>query len=521
MLRARQFRPDELSLWRVDIMSPSIHANTDHHDEDFPSCLRTFFAHLGILSAAIIPYWAEQRKPDQGMSSYPTCVQLKATTIFVSSQVPSVHSMMSLLQRLHDFMKNSLAPPEECYHIVMRLTGSSASVNSLSFSADGELLASGDDAELIHIYDTHTGKTAQVIENTGESWGQISSIAWLPSLNQTSKSLALSFGTGRGLVAIYKRAKNSRKFQEAFCLSPFPSSDIVETLSYDPCNALLVVSSQHGEIKLYNLDWTSWTLNSVWMTKLKNTILRSMHFVDEGRQLIIFCLESKEMICIMTEDRKPNVKWIGSAILFKGHHLLIDNLMSGFDLYAFLHLSTSRTFPVPMTLERSIIKDAVFAEDGQVVVCGSDHGLAYVFSRSNREKKPLQIMHHGKEHDYLQVVAVRRCFIAHLNALTNRKTGCHSIGSAYGRHWIIWMKWERRLVGEAKRDLADTKDKIELLIFVFVIWASWSYLPALSDIGLHCVSWDVLTDSCEGVGLVAPLGALRDGLLFGYGSSPP
>ncbi|KAK0481000.1 WD40-repeat-containing domain protein [Armillaria luteobubalina] len=403
---------------------------------------------------------------------------------------------MSLLQRLHDFMKNLLTLPEECYCIVMRLTGSSASVNSLSFSADGELLASGDDAELIHIYDTHTGKTAQVIENTGESWGQISSIAWLPSLNRTSKSLALSFGTSRGLVAIYKRAKNSCKFQEAFCLSPFPSSDIVETLSYDPRNALLVVSSQHGKIKLYNLDWTSWTLNSVWTTKLKNTIPRLMHFVDEGRQLIIFCLESKEMICIMTEDGKPNVKWmqtlrspIGSAVLFKGCHLLIDNLTSGFNLYVFPHLSTSQTFPVLMTLERSIIKDAVFAEDGQVVVCGSDHRLAYVFSRSNREKKPLQIMHHGKERDYLQVIAMRHCFTAHLNALTNRKTGCHGIGSAYGRHWIIWTKQEHRLVGEAKHDLADAKDKIELLIFVFVIWALWSYLLALSDVSDWLLHW--------------------------------
>ncbi|KAK0488173.1 WD40-repeat-containing domain protein [Armillaria luteobubalina] len=393
---------------------------------------------------------------------------------------------MSLLQRLHDFVKNSLAPPEERYRIVMRLTGSSASVNSLSFSADGELLASGDDAELIHIYDTHTGKTVQVIENTGESWGQISSIAWLPSLNRTSKSLALSFGTGRGLVAIYKRAKNSRKFQEAFRLSPFPSSDIVETLSYDPRNTLLVVSSQHGEIKLYDLDWTSWTLNSVWTTKLKNTIPRSMHFVDEGRQLIIFCLESKEMICIMTEDGKPSVKWtrtlrspIGSAVLFKGRHLLVDNLTSGFDLYAFPHSSTSRTFPVPMTLERSIIKDAVFAEDGQVVVCGSDHGLAYVFSRSNGEKKPLQIMHHGKERDYLQVVAAATVSDRHMVA-----TG----SSGRSGSVVLWEKPVKQL-SKTERDLADAKDKIELLIFVFVIWASWSYLPALSDVSDWLLRW--------------------------------
>ncbi|KAK0460414.1 uncharacterized protein EV420DRAFT_1478197 [Desarmillaria tabescens] len=119
-----------------------------------------------------------------------------------------------------------------------------------------------------------------------------------------------------------------------------------------------------------------------------------------------------------------------------------------------------------MTRERSIIKDAVFAEDGQVVVCGSDHGAAYVFSCLNGGKKPLQIMYHGKG------IGCERKAVTYLNALTNRETGCHGIRSAYGCHRIVWKKRERRLVGEA-------------------------------------------TDDCEGVGLGAELGAVRDGLLLG------
>ncbi|KAK0191937.1 hypothetical protein F5146DRAFT_999195 [Armillaria mellea] len=103
----------------------------------------------------------------------------------------------------------------------------------------------------------------------------------------------------------------------------------------------------------------------------------------------------------------------------------------------------------------------VFAEDGQVVVCGSDHGIAYVFSCSNGEKKPLQIMHHGKG---------LGC--------------CHGIRSAYGQPLdhldevgsvVLWEKPLRLLevkqLSKTERDLADAKDKIELLIFVFVIWA--------------------------------------------------
>ncbi|KAK0460418.1 uncharacterized protein EV420DRAFT_1640963 [Desarmillaria tabescens] len=183
-------------------------------------------------------------------------------------------------------------------------------------------------------------------------------------------------------------------------------------------------------------------------------------------------------------------EWSGSAALYKGHHLLVDNLTSGFDLYAFPHSSTSQTFPVPMTRERSIIKDAVFAEDGQVVVCGSDHGAAYVFSCLNGGKKPLQIMYHGKDRDYLQV----------LDAATVSDRHMVATGSS-GRNGsvVLWEKPVKQL-SKTERDLADAKDKIQFLIFAFIIWASWSHLPALYDIG---------------VGLGAELGAVRDGLLLG------
>ncbi|PBK90440.1 WD40 repeat-like protein [Armillaria gallica] len=383
--------------------------------------------------------------------------------------------MASLLHHVHEFLESCLASPEECYHMITELTGSSASVNCLSFSSDGELLASGDDAESIHIYDTHTAKRVQLIQNPGESWGQISSITWLPSLNRSSGSLALSFGTGRGIVAAYKRAKNS----EALRLSPFPSSDSVEALSYDPHNMQLVVSSQHGEIKLYELDRTSWTLNIIWATKLKNTIPRLLCFIDEGRQLVVFCLESKEMLCIVTEDGKPTTKWsrilrspIGSAALYKCRHLLVDNLKSGLDLYAFPHSSTRQSFHVLMRLECSIIKDAVFAEDSQVVVCGSGHGVAYVVSCSDGGKKPLQTLCHGKDRDYLQALDATTVSARHIVA-----TG----SSGKNGSVLLWEKPVKQL-SKTECDLANAKDKIQLLMFAFVVWVSWPYLLALSDV---------------------------------------
>ncbi|SJL00816.1 uncharacterized protein ARMOST_04130 [Armillaria ostoyae] len=118
-----------------------------------------------------------------------------------------------------------------------------------------------------------------------------------------------------------------------------------------------------------------------------------------------------------------------------------------------------------MTCERSIIKDAVFAEDGQVVVCGSDHGVAYVFSCSNGRKKLLQIMYHGKDR-YLQV----------LDATT--VSGRHMVATgSSGRNGSVVL-WEK----PTECDLADAKDKIQFLIFAFIICASWLHLPALNDV---------------------------------------
>lgn len=74
----------------------------------------------------------------------------------------------------------------------------------------------------------------------------------------------------------------------------------------------------------------------------------------------------------------------------------------GFDLYPPSRASPALEFKVPTN--RRFIKKAVFGERGRVIVCGSDHGLVYLFSPE--ETNPVQVLKHGEESELIQTVEV-------------------------------------------------------------------------------------------------------------------
>lgn len=77
-------------------------------------------------------------------------------------------------------------------------------------------------------------------------------------------------------------------------------------------------------------------------------------------------------------------------------------MADGFDLYPPNRTSAIRTFKVATS--RKYVKQAVFAEKGKLAVCGSDHGVAYVFD-INLSCIP-QRLNHGMEDELIQTVEV-------------------------------------------------------------------------------------------------------------------
>ena len=78
-------------------------------------------------------------------------------------------------------------------------------------------------------------------------------------------------------------------------------------------------------------------------------------------------------------------------------------MVDGFDLYPPDHTSAVKTFKV--ATNKKYVKQAAFAEKGRLAICGSDHGLAYVFDVHASSEVP-QKLSHGKEDELIQTVEV-------------------------------------------------------------------------------------------------------------------
>jgi len=71
---------------------------------------------------------------------------------------------------------------------------------------DSTLTNIGDD-EIVRVWDVPSKKQKQLLEDHGRRWGQITCLAWLESIKDALT--LLSFGTGCGLVVIYRQTKEN------------------------------------------------------------------------------------------------------------------------------------------------------------------------------------------------------------------------------------------------------------------------------------------------------------------------
>jgi hypothetical protein len=82
--------------------------------------------------------------------------------------------------------------------------------------------------------------------------------------------------------------------------------------------------------------------------------------------------------------------------------LLVDNVSKGFDLYQYPQNSPSESFLVPR--KTAYIHEAAFLEGGRFVVCGSNHGIIYIFCPESG--KCIQKLSHGSRRSLIQVLDV-------------------------------------------------------------------------------------------------------------------
>ena len=81
--------------------------------------------------------------------------------------------------------------------------------------------------------------------------------------------------------------------------------------------------------------------------------------------------------------------------------LLVDNLVDGFDLYQYPRTSPSESFHIPR--EKAYVHGCAFV-GGELVACGSDHGLVYLYSLETGLSAG-KLMH-GSRNAMVQVIEV-------------------------------------------------------------------------------------------------------------------
>lgn len=171
------------------------------------------------------------------------------------------------------------------YRLAGTLSDHAKSVICVSVNERRTLLASGSEDQSTKIWDLRTRKCVQTLR--GRTWGQITCLQWL------GVTAALSFGTGRGLIAIYKPDEQGR-FHEITVARAFDES-MVEALSYDATNGRLGATSHHGLIRLWRMTLDEGNLEVIWTSPKWTAIPRSIQFLDNDRSFAIFGLENGEM----------------------------------------------------------------------------------------------------------------------------------------------------------------------------------------------------------------------------------
>ncbi|KAK2465177.1 hypothetical protein APHAL10511_002808 [Amanita phalloides] len=299
------------------------------------------------------------------------------------------------------------------YTLLGRLDGHSGSVNCISFTHDGMQLASGSDDESVRIWDIDLLVGLQVIRASDQTWGQITCLTWLPGIAEQEGN-ALCFGTGRGHLALFRHNRNSSEMVEAAIIRAFDWGDGMEAMVFDPTLRRLLVSSHCGKIRMYSIKTNDSFLFS-WEVVLNQEIPRSLFFMDNSQDVVVFGLEKGTMVYHdaqtgaekSTRSLKPGIG--NAAACHKGRQLVIDNLTEGFDIYTTSRMtSVVRRLRVPQQRRGYFIRGVAFGEAAQAIMCGSDHGTIYVFAAKPSDEMQTLVHAEGRLVQAIDTVSLPR-----------------------------------------------------------------------------------------------------------------
>ena len=194
----------------------------------------------------------KELNPDQTLPTIPpsTPFQTRRPTISPTPTTPSMATYTPPKPPTRPPTNSITAPPhivqptvipqpqQSTWKCVLTLTGHFDSVNSVAFSPDGEMLASGSRDKTIEIWDMKKGKRWFTLTGHGDS---VNSVAFSPDGEM------LASGSRDKTIEIWDMKKGKRWF------TLIGHSDWVDTVAFSPDNQILASGGRDQGIEIWNL----------------------------------------------------------------------------------------------------------------------------------------------------------------------------------------------------------------------------------------------------------------------------
>ncbi|KAJ7878720.1 WD40-repeat-containing domain protein [Mycena leptocephala] len=284
---------------------------------------------------------------------------------------------------------NKTASKTGIYIWCKTLQGHTGSIEVLSATDDGKLLASGGLSGTL-VWDVEKMETLRS-PSSPTIRGATTALLWVKRADDPGSTLFV--GTLQGYVVVWRQGAAAPDFEEAMCVRTTDPGEITG-LAFDAVSNRFALCNRNGVIQVYRLD-ASMVIHSLYSKTIPNGSPKAIAFgatSGSKRDILIFNLYSGHVDIIRlghVVQRWDLGKWIGDACLDSSKTAMcIGDPSLGIDVHLLQGNSHVwvKSFPIPNTKGEGIAarpRRVCFANQNAEIVGGSDHGVVYVFNRSD------------------------------------------------------------------------------------------------------------------------------------------
>ncbi|KAG1728745.1 WD40-repeat-containing domain protein [Suillus paluster] len=288
------------------------------------------------------------------------------------------------------------------YRLEGHLVGHKNTINCLTVSSNGSLLASGVGLDGMRIWDLKWQlQLPSPCQNVGlhNPADPVTCASWITRQEVTRKTLC--YGTGLGFIGIWQQQGEGMEDFDTKVSRRISTGKEIMCLTYDHAedDTCIATGTQDKCVQVWSFDFKG-PLIPIFSIELSTTIPRTIHFnCTASQNLLVFgmydgevhALRGTDGVIIAMNNAGP---MIGHTSMDVAQTLfLIDNVMNGFSLHRLddaVCIRTYNTNPV-----KTFPKQLVFGEKTDVVVGGSDTGVIYVFNKNEGTLK--QVLRHANK----------------------------------------------------------------------------------------------------------------------------